>query len=379
MSVTVALTSAAVLWGAAAGLLVPRAAHRLSVEPDEPWRAACPAGHPFTGPAGGWVGTVRCVDCAGATRVAAGRGRTSPDPVPPGHRKGPRPPDAAPGPLPPTGRPGPRPPVGPPEVPAGAVPPDAPHGIRNGSLPPGPRTGFVAPDAAPPGSVPPGALPGSVPRAAPPGAVPPHASHGSLPSDAPLGPRPPAAPYRPPYGKTLRFVLLGGVLCGALAFATGPRPELAVWLLLVPFAVLLAVVDRRVHRLPDVLTLPLAGAATGLLGLAELLPGDDGSWFGALLGGAGLGATYFVLFLINPAGMGFGDVKLALGIGTVLGWYGWSVLFVGAMAGFVLGALYGLGLILMRRGGRRTAIPFGPFMLAGAWAGLLLGGLAAAG
>ncbi|GHH40442.1 prepilin peptidase [Streptomyces candidus] len=319
MSVTVALTTAAVLWGAAAGLLVPRAAHRLSVEPDEPWRAVCPAGHPFTGVAGGWLGTVRCVDCVGAARVAAGRARPSPGPVPPGTRSGP---------LPPGGRPS----------------------TRSGPLPPGTRKG----------SLPPRTPPGALPRDAPPAA-------------------PPDAPCSPPYEKTLRFVLLGGIVCGSLAFATGPRPELAVWLLLAPFALLLAVVDRRVHRLPDVLTLPLAGAAAGLLGVAGLLPGDGGSWFGALLGGTGLGAMYFVLFLINPAGMGFGDVKLALGIGTVLGWYGWSVLFAGAMAGFVLGALYGLGLILTRRGGRRTAIPFGPFMLAGAWAGLLLGGLGAAG
>jgi leader peptidase (prepilin peptidase)/N-methyltransferase len=166
-------------------------------------------------------------------------------------------------------------------------------------------------------------------------------------------------------------------VCAALAAATGPRPELAVWLLLTPLAVLLALVDRAVHRLPDQLTLPLAAAAAALLGLAALLPGDGGSWPTALLGGLVLGAAYFVLFLIHPNGMGFGDVKLALSLGVVLGWYGWAILFAGAFAGFLLGSLYGLGLMALRRASRKTAIPFGPFMIVGALAGVLLGALAA--
>ncbi|MGW7411249.1 prepilin peptidase [Streptomyces sp. NPDC054863] len=268
------LIVAAALWGALAGLLVPRAAHRLSVEPEEPWRDACPAGHPFTGLARGWVGTGRCAHCAAGVAVRA-----------PGT-----------------------------------------HG--------GGGTG----------------------------------SDESEPS-APYGRKPPAR-----YARTLRHVVICALVCAVLAAATGPRPELAAWLLLAPFALLLAVVDRRVQRLPDVLTLPLAAAAVVLLGGAALLPGSAGSWAGTLFGGAGLGGAYFLLFVINPNGMGFGDVKLALALGVVLGWYGWPVLFAGATAGFVLGALYGVGLMVTRRGGRKTAIPFGPFMIAGAWVGLVLGG-----
>ncbi|OKJ43977.1 peptidase, partial [Streptomyces sp. CB01580] len=79
----------------------------------------------------------------------------------------------------------------------------------------------------------------------------------------------------------------------------------------------------------------------------------------------------------NPNGMGFGDVKLALSLGVALGWYGWTVLFVGGFAGFLLGALYGFGLMVLKRAGRKTGIPFGPFMITGALLGILLGGLAA--
>ncbi|UGY93401.1 prepilin peptidase [Streptomyces gobiensis] len=171
------------------------------------------------------------------------------------------------------------------------------------------------------------------------------------------------------------LAVLTAVICAALAGAVGARPELAVWLLLVPGLMLLATVDWRVHRLPDVLTLPLAGGAVALLGAASPLPGAGGSWTGALLGGAVLSGVYFVLFLINPRGMGFGDVKLAITLGVALGWYGWDVLFAGAFAGFLLGAVYGLSLVLAGRAGRRTAMPFGPFMVVGALAGVLLGGL----
>ncbi|GGT10657.1 prepilin peptidase [Streptomyces kurssanovii] len=170
--------------------------------------------------------------------------------------------------------------------------------------------------------------------------------------------------------------LVTAAVCGVLAAAVGARPELAVWLVLVPFAVLLAVVDARVRRLPDHLTLPLAAGAVLLLGGAGLVPGAGGSWSTALLGGAVLGGVYFVLFVVHPAGMGFGDVKLALSLGVVLGWYGWGVLFAGAFAGFLLGSLYGAGLIVLRRAGRKSAIPFGPFMMAGALLGVLLGALA---
>ncbi|MEU5218861.1 A24 family peptidase [Streptomyces sp. NPDC020807] len=243
-----AVIALAALWGSAVGLLVPRAAYRLSVPAEEPWRDRCPAGHPLAGPGRGWLGGPGRAACA-----------TTP------------------------------------------------------------------------------------------------------------------APYTTP--------LLAGataLTCAALAAATGgPRPELAVWLLGAPFAVLLACVDARVHRLPDGLTLPLAAAVPLLLGLAELLPYEAGSWPGALLGALTLGGSYLLLFLVNPAGLGFGDVKLALPLGAALGWYGWGVLFAGAFAGFLLGAVYGFGLVALRRAGRSSAIPFGPFMLVGGLLGLLLGAFTA--
>lgn len=166
---------------------------------------------------------------------------------------------------------------------------------------------------------------------------------------------------------------VSAMACTILAAAVGPRPELVVWLLLVPVGLLLATVDFTVHRLPDIVTLPLAAIALIGLGGATLMPAAGGSWRTALLGSLTLGACYFVLFLINPRGFGFGDVKLAPALGAVLGWYGWGILLIGTFAGYLFGALYGVGLILTRRAGRKSTIPFGPFLVAGAFVGILLG------
>ncbi|WP_030347191.1 prepilin peptidase [Streptomyces sp. NRRL S-1022] len=180
-------------------------------------------------------------------------------------------------------------------------------------------------------------------------------------------------PYQPYAPSAFLFATVGALVCAALAAATGTRPELAVWLLLAPVGVLLAAVDFRVQRLPDPLTLPLAAAALALLGLAALLPEHAGHWRTALYGALALAAGYYVLYRLNPGGMGFGDVKLAVGTGAVLGWYGWPTVLLGTFAGFLFGALYGGVLVLARRAGRKTAVPFGPFLLAGALTGLLIG------
>ncbi|MGC5529671.1 prepilin peptidase [Streptomyces sp. SR-10] len=302
-----ALLALAAVWGAVTGLLIPRAAYRFAVEPEEPWRTACPAGHPCTGPVRGWLGPARCAPCAAAPGTPAAPGT------------------------------------------------DTTAGTETAGTETAGGTGDIE-------TV--GTAVGRSAAAAP----------GAAPAEAGRVAGPPA-PGPVAYAPGVLAPVVNVIACVALAAATGARPELIGWLALTPVAVLLAAVDRRVHRLPDPLTLPLAAAAVLLLGGSALLPGHAGSWTSGLLGGLALGGFYFLLFLINPNGMGFGDVKLALALGVALGWYGWTVLFVGGFAGFLFGALYGLALMLLRRAGRRAGIPFGPFMIGGALTGLLLGAL----
>jgi leader peptidase (prepilin peptidase)/N-methyltransferase len=75
--------------------------------------------------------------------------------------------------------------------------------------------------------------------------------------------------------------------------------------------------------------------------------------------------------LIYPAGMGWGDVKLSGLIGLYLGWFGAGPLIDGAVGGYLLAAVTGIGLIATRRASRKSRLPFGPFMLAGAFAVIL--------
>lgn len=162
--------------------------------------------------------------------------------------------------------------------------------------------------------------------------------------------------------------LLVVLVCVALAAATGTRPELAVWLLLAPLAV----------AAPSA-GLPLAGVALALLGLVTLVPEHAGHWTTALLGALALGAGYFGLSRLDPGdgGLGVGEVKLAVAAGVVLGWYGWPTVMVGAFAGFLIRAVYGGFAAWRRRDGRAIVVPFGPFLLAGAFLGLLVGAFTA--
>ncbi|MGW4029919.1 prepilin peptidase [Streptomyces sp. NPDC004838] len=323
------LIAVAALWGAAAGLLVPRAAYRLSVEPEEAWRDACPAGHPFTRSARGWLGGVRCPRCATKTATQSTTTPTTRTTTTPATKT------AA------------EPATGTPDATAETATPET-------------ETATVEPRAGTPDL----------------GAAPPLPAMNRPAADTPAADAP-AADAPAANAPTVTIPLVTALACAALAAASGPRPELAVWLALAPVAVLLALVDLRVHRLPDQLTLTLAAASAVLLGAVSPLPGTAGSWPTALLGGLALGGAYLVLFLIHPNGLGFGDVKLALSLGVVLGWYGWTVLLAGAFAGFLLGSLYGAWLMAIGRAGRKTAIPFGPFMIIGALVGLLLGASAA--
>jgi leader peptidase (prepilin peptidase)/N-methyltransferase len=161
------------------------------------------------------------------------------------------------------------------------------------------------------------------------------------------------------------------------------------WVVLVAFlyfaavSIVLNLIDLDTKRLPNVIVLPSIVVGVVLLAVAAALGASTGSatgvgggWMAFLRAAAGaaiLYAFYAIVRFISPRGMGGGDVKLAVLVGLFLGWVGWAALAVGAFAAFVFGGLYGVTLILLHRAKRRTAIPFGPWMIAGAWAGIAVG------
>jgi len=164
-----------------------------------------------------------------------------------------------------------------------------------------------------------------------------------------------------------------GVLFAVMALRFGLDPVLPAYLYLAAVGLALALIDLDCKRLPDALTLPSYPVAAALLGIAALAGSGSGSLVRALLGGAAMYAVYFALCFAYPAGMGFGDVKLAGVLGMYTAWLGWGAWAVGLFLGFFLGGLFGLGLIALKKGGRKTAVPFGPFMLLGVLLAILAG------
>ena len=173
--------------------------------------------------------------------------------------------------------------------------------------------------------------------------------------------------------QSLPIIAVTAVVFALLAARFGFSAELPAFLYGAAAGIALAAIDLTHHRLPNALTLPSYVIAGGLLGLAALVRSELEPFLRALAGMAVLYALYYLLMLIYPAGMGFGDVKLAGVVGLYLGWLGWAEVIIGGFLGFVIGALAGLGLMAAGRATRKSALPFGPAMLLGALIAVLAG------
>ena len=138
--------------------------------------------------------------------------------------------------------------------------------------------------------------------------------------------------------------------------------------------VALSFIDLDHLLLPRVVVYPLGGAVLALLVMAAAI---QGSWHRLEVAVICAAVEFAVLFLINlisPRALGFGDVRFGPVIALALGWLGWRYAFVGFLAANLLGALVGVALIAMKRAGRKTPIPFGVFLSIGALATMVIGG-----
>lgn len=147
---------------------------------------------------------------------------------------------------------------------------------------------------------------------------------------------------------------------------------LLAFLYLAAISIALALIDLDTRRLPNVLVLPMYVVGAVLFTGAAAVSGQWQHLASAGVGLVGLGLCYLLLAVARPGAMGMGDVKLAGALGLFLGWLGPDTLAVGAIAGFLLGG--GAGVVLLLRGaGRMSSLAFGPWLLAGAWVGILAG------
>lgn len=157
------------------------------------------------------------------------------------------------------------------------------------------------------------------------------------------------------------------------AHLTASILELVAFLYLAAISVTLTLIDLDTHKLPNSIVLPSYLVGGVLLGAASVITHDWAQLVTMLAGAAALFVLYFAIALISPRGMGFGDVKLAGVLGLYLARLGIAQLVVGAFAAFLLGGLFAIVLLALRRVARTSGIPFGPWMLAGAWLGAVVG------
>lgn len=135
----------------------------------------------------------------------------------------------------------------------------------------------------------------------------------------------------------------------------------------------LALIDLDIGRLPNAIVYPSYLVVGSLLAIAALAQHDAAALLRAGVGATVLFGAYFAVAYLFPAGMGFGDVKLAGIVGGVLGFMSYPVLAVGAFAAFAIGSIVGIAGIALRPGTPKSSIAFGPFMIIGALLSLFVG------
>jgi leader peptidase (prepilin peptidase)/N-methyltransferase len=163
---------------------------------------------------------------------------------------------------------------------------------------------------------------------------------------------------------------LSGILAGVVAWKFGLGWPAAAALLFTWVLLAASAIDFRHQLLPDDLILPLLwlGLAAALFGLFADL---RSAVIGAMAGYLSLWTVYQVFRLLTgKEGMGYGDFKLLAALGA---WTGWQYLVTIVLLSSLVGALFGLALMLFRGRGRHVPMPFGPFLAAAGWIALLWG------
>ncbi|HLI72716.1 MAG TPA: A24 family peptidase [Acidimicrobiales bacterium] len=175
-------------------------------------------------------------------------------------------------------------------------------------------------------------------------------------------------PWRPAALAVTSAAVLGG-----FAARLGADVALLAYVVLGLALVAIAAVDLERQIIPNRIVYPTLGLMVPLLVIASAADDKWGALADAAIGGAGAFAAFFAVHVAVPRGMGFGDVRLAGVVGVATGWLGFGPLFVAFLASFVLGAAVGVVAMAVSGAGRKTRIPFGPFLAAGAVVAVLWG------
>lgn len=158
-----------------------------------------------------------------------------------------------------------------------------------------------------------------------------------------------------------------------LAFEIGTDAALPAYCILAAVLVAQTWIDLHTQRLPREIT--YVGVVLGGVALtAAALVNDEPERIWQMVLGAGIGlALMWVIYVASRGGMGDGDVRFAPLLGMYLGWLNPGLVPVGLFFGFVAGAIVGVAMMMRSEAGRRTAVPFGPFLALGTVVAILVG------
>jgi len=149
--------------------------------------------------------------------------------------------------------------------------------------------------------------------------------------------------------------------------------ELAAFCVLAGGLVALSWIDLKTKRLPRAIIYVTATIGVPLLCIAALVHHEPRRMWMMVLGAAVALTVMSLIYVASRGGMGDGDVRLSPLLGGYLGWLNPGFVGVGLFLGFLFGAVVGVGLIAVGRGGRKSSVPFGPFLALGTvvtiWAG----------
>ena len=167
--------------------------------------------------------------------------------------------------------------------------------------------------------------------------------------------------------------LLTAALWVGLAQRFGATWELPPYLVLAAGLVALSLIDLDHFLLPNRVLYPTGFLMAGLFVIPALVDGQGNDYARGVFGGAAAFAVFFVIHVVSPRGMGFGDVRLSFVLGFALGWLSWGHVYLGLFLGFLLGAVVGTLLIAVGLRSRKDHVPFGPFLAAGAMVAIYFG------
>ena len=159
----------------------------------------------------------------------------------------------------------------------------------------------------------------------------------------------------------------------AMGAKFGASWETAAFCVLAAGLVLQSWIDLRTKRLPREITYVTIILGAPLLVVAALVR-DEPRRIVTMVAGAAIAVAFMgLLYTLSRGGLGDGDVRLAPLLGAYLGWLQLPYVPVGLFLGFLFGSVVGVAAMALGKAGRKTAIPFGPFLAAGTIVAVFIG------